>query len=87
MLIGVDSYADNGRCDLPAHFRRVDFYQEFLDRYTGDSPPAIDAGVTAPDAGTDGGSDDGGCSAGGAASWPLALGLALVLARRRRSLS
>lgn len=81
VLLGVDSYADNATCDRPAHFRRVDLYQTFLDGYTGDSPPGPDAGVEDPDPEP---SDGGGCStSGGAAPWPL-LGLGLVALRLRR---
>ena len=84
LLLGIDSYADNGSCDLPAHFRRADVYQSWLDSYTGDSPQ-VDAGVTAPDAGDDA-SDSGGCSTTRSTS-PVALFLALALLalRRRRS--
>lgn len=83
VLLGVDSFADNGSCNTPAYFRRVAAYQPFLDSYTGDQPVDVDAGVTpAPDAGVVD-DDDGGCSTGGAASLPLALALLLDVRRRR----
>lgn len=85
VVVGVDSYADNGNCDTPAHFRRTDFYQTFLDGYTGDHPPEIDAGVTGPDAGNADDGGGGGCSASGrGATWPLLLLAFAPLIRRRR---
>lgn len=86
VLLGIDSYADNASCDRPAHFRRADLYQAFLDSYTGDHPPEVDAGVTGPDAGDAPSKDDGGCTtSGGAAPWPLALAVGLLgLGLRRR---
>jgi len=87
-LIGVDSYADNGNCDMAAHFRRVDQYLDFIDTYTGGEQPDADAGVPDPDAGDDdpGAMDDGGgCAAGGGGGGGLIVVLAaLGLARRRR---
>ena len=89
IVIGVDSYADNGSCNLPAHFRRTDLYTGFLDPYLGTAanPDAgVDAGVGA-DAGVDPGDDSGGCAAGGGAgaggALVVAIGLALVRRRRR----
>ena len=88
IVIGVDSYADNGSCNLPAHFRRTDLYTGFLDPYLGTAanPDAgVDAGVGA-DAGVDPGDDSGGCAAGGGAGagGALVVAIALALVRRRR---
>lgn len=86
-IIGVDSYADNGTCDRPAHFRRTDAYAaSFIDTYA--PPPAAgpDAGTAGPDAGDGGGDDGGGCAAAGGRGGigAVALGLAALVARRRR---
>ncbi len=79
VIVGVDSYADDALCDQPAHFRLAAVYQGFLDGYTGDHPPEIDAGVTGPDAGASA-TDGGGCSAAGrSATSPLVVVLVLVL--------
>lgn len=87
-VIGVDSYADNGNCDMPAHFRRVDQYLPFLDEHTGYVAPGdADAGVDDPDAmPADPGADDGGggCAVGGGGGASLLVGLALLALRRRR---
>ena len=87
-VIGVDSYADNGNCDLPAHFRRTDAYVGFIDTYAG-APMGPDAGSVGPgqDAGTGGGDDSGGCAAGGGGGgWALVglVGLVGLVAGRRR---
>ncbi|MBK9032312.1 MAG: trypsin-like serine protease [Myxococcales bacterium] len=86
-VIGVDSYADNGNCDSPAHFRRTDAHRSFLETYVG-AAPGPDAGTGAgADAGTEGGGDDsGGCATGGGSSTggALIVGLGLALLRRRR---
>lgn len=85
-VIGVDSYADNGNCDRPAHFRRTDVHLAFIETYLP-APPGPDAGTTTgPDAGGgEGGDDSGGCSTGGApASGALVVIAAAVGALRRR---
>jgi len=90
-VIGVDSYADNGSCDQPAHFRRTNVYAPFIDTYV---PPAAgpDAGPVTPgaDAGTGGGDDSGGCAVGvgrgGRGGWAVVglAGLVGLVSRRRR---
>lgn len=84
-VIGVDSYADNGLCDRPAHFRRTDLYLSFIDTFAG-APAGPDAGQgTGADAGGDPGEDGGGCQVGGGRGVGLLVGLgAVALVRRRR---
>lgn len=80
-LLGIDSYGP-ADCGQPGHFIRADLYQPFLDGYSGDQPPAVDAGVE-PDAGM-AGDDEGGCATGGSGGAGGALlGLALLALRRR----
>lgn len=84
-VIGVDSYADNGSCDRPAHFRRTDLYLSFIDTFAG-VPAGPDAGQgTGADAGDDPGDESGGCQVGGGRGVGVLVGLgALALMRRRR---
>ncbi len=84
-VIGVDSYADNGSCDRPAHFRRTDLYLSFIDTFAG-VPAGPDAGQgTGADAGDDPGDEGGGCQVGGGRGVGVLVGLgALALMRRRR---
>ena len=83
-VIGVDSYADNGNCDRPAHFRRTDAHLGFIEDYLP-AQPGPDAGTAAPDAGGEGGDDSGGCSTGGApAGGALLVMVAMVGTLRRR---
>ena len=84
-VIGVDSYADNGNCDRPAHFRRTDAHLAFIEDYLP-AAPGPDAGTSGPDAGEGGGDDSGGCSTGGGgAAGGTLLALAAMLATLRRS--
>lgn len=86
IVIGVDSYADNGSCDQPAHFRRPDLFLDFIDQYTGyvePGEPDADPGSGGDD---DGGDDDGGggggCTTTGSGG---GAGLVLVLAALARA--
>jgi uncharacterized protein (TIGR03382 family) len=88
-LVGVDSYADNGNCDQPAHFRRPDLYLPFIDEYTGYQPAMPDADPGSggdDDGGDDTGGGGGGCSAGhdGGVGALVLLALVGLMTRRRR---
>jgi len=89
VVLGVDSYSTAG-CGDPAHFRRTDYYADFIDSYSGansgsGSGSGSDMGSggsnTQPGGGDDGG---GGCSTTGSGSALMAGVVAALLVRRRR---
>jgi hypothetical protein len=89
IVLGVDSYSTTG-CVDPAHFRRADFYADFIDSYSGGAGSGSGSGS---DMGSGGGSseptggasnDSSGCSTTGSSSLAVGIFAAALLRRRRR---
>jgi uncharacterized protein (TIGR03382 family) len=90
IVLGVDSYSTAG-CGDPAHFRRTDYYADFIDSYSGGGAGSGSGSGSGSDMGSGGGvpigTDDkgGGCSTTGQGSGLVAgLFVAALLVRRRR---
>lgn len=97
VILGVNSYSAAG-CGEPSHFRRTDWYADFIDQYAGtmepepEPEPSDDNGIVDDDDDGDDameptGDDDGGCASSKGASLPLLGGvlvLGLAIRRRRR---
>ncbi len=88
IVLGIDSYSDTTGCADPSHFRRTDIYAAFIDSYAGTAVAGDDPVDMPTDAGTTGTkpASSGGCSTTNGSGGGLAIvGLAALVARRRRA--